>query len=234
MRDLREDEVLKNGEICCKRCGGVRQRRLTLFGTEQIVECLCDCEAEQRDREEAEAKRRARMIEIRQLRANGLQDASLARCTFANDRGYCKRPRLSAGEREAARLCRAISGHAKARRGAPALGRHRHGENLSRRLRGQRPARSGRPRAHDRHGEALKCCRRRLAERAERVSGEPERLQPAHPRRPRHGALLGVFDGADVLCCGRTLPHRQAPDRHDESHAAGAQEPTRSRARTHL
>ena len=88
MRDLREDEVLKNGEICCKRCGGVRQRRLTLWGTEQIVECLCDCEAEQRDREEAEAKRRARMIEIRQLRANGLQDASLARCTFANDRGY--------------------------------------------------------------------------------------------------------------------------------------------------
>ena len=88
MRELREDEVLKNGEICCKRCGGVRQRKLILFGTEQIVECLCPCEVEARDREEAEAKRRARMIEIRQLRANGLQDASLARCTFANDRGY--------------------------------------------------------------------------------------------------------------------------------------------------
>ena len=88
MRELREDEILKDGEICCQRCGGVRQRRLILFGTEQIVECLCDCEAEQRDREEAEAKRRARMIEIRQLRANGLQDASLARCTFANDLGY--------------------------------------------------------------------------------------------------------------------------------------------------
>ncbi len=88
MRDLREDEVLKNGEICCKRCGGVRQRKLILFGTEQIVECLCDCEAEQRDRKEAEAKRRARMIEIRQLRANGLRDASLKRCTFENDLGY--------------------------------------------------------------------------------------------------------------------------------------------------
>ena len=88
VRDLREDEVLKNGEICCKRCGGVRQRRLTLWGTEQIVECLCPCEVEARDREEKQAKRRARMIEIRQLRANGLQDASLARCTFANDRGY--------------------------------------------------------------------------------------------------------------------------------------------------
>ena len=88
MRALREVEVLKNGEICCKRCGGVRQRRLILFGTEQIVECLCPCEAEARDREEAEAKRRARMIEIRQLRANGLRDASLARCTFETDLGY--------------------------------------------------------------------------------------------------------------------------------------------------
>ena len=56
MRALRDDEILKDGEICCQRCGGVRQRRLILFGTEQIVECLCDCEAERRDREEAEAK----------------------------------------------------------------------------------------------------------------------------------------------------------------------------------
>ena len=88
MRALRDDEILKDGEICCKHCGGIRQRRLILFGTEQIVECLCDCETEARDREEAQAKRRARMIEIRQLRANGLQDASLARCTFENDLGY--------------------------------------------------------------------------------------------------------------------------------------------------
>ena len=88
MRNLREDEVLKNGEICCKHCGGVRQRRLILFGTEQIVECLCPCETEARDREEAEAKRRARMAEIRQRKAEGLRDASLKRCTFENDRGY--------------------------------------------------------------------------------------------------------------------------------------------------
>ena len=88
MRALREDEVLKDGEICCQRCGGVRQRRLILFGTEQIVECLCPCEAEARDREEAQAKRRARMAEIRRRKADGLRDASLARCTFENDLGY--------------------------------------------------------------------------------------------------------------------------------------------------
>ena len=88
VRDLREDEVLKNGEICCKHCGGVRQRRLILFGTEQIVECLCPCETEARDREEAQAKRRARMTEIRQLKADGLRDASLKRCTFEADLGY--------------------------------------------------------------------------------------------------------------------------------------------------
>ena len=88
MRALRDDEVLKDGEICCKHCGGIRQRRLILFGTEQIVECLCDCETEQRDREEAQAKRRARMAEIRQLKADGLRDASLKRCTFENDLCY--------------------------------------------------------------------------------------------------------------------------------------------------
>ena len=88
MRDLREDEVLKDGEICCQRCGGIRQRRLILFGTEQIVECLCECEADARDREEAQAKRRARMAEIRRRKADGLRDASLARCTFENDLGY--------------------------------------------------------------------------------------------------------------------------------------------------
>lgn len=88
MRALRDDEILRDGEICCQRCGGIRQRRLILFGTEQIVECLCPCETEARDREEAQAKRRARMAEIRQLKADGLRDASLVRCTFENDLGY--------------------------------------------------------------------------------------------------------------------------------------------------
>ena len=88
MRALRDDEILRDGEICCQRCGGIRQRRLILFGTEQIVECLCPCEVEARDREEAQAKRRARMAEIRQLKADGLRDASLAQCTFENDLGY--------------------------------------------------------------------------------------------------------------------------------------------------
>ncbi|MBQ1469460.1 MAG: ATP-binding protein, partial [Schwartzia sp.] len=45
-------------------------------------------ETEARDREEVQAKRRARMAEIRQLKADGLRDASLKRCTFENDLGY--------------------------------------------------------------------------------------------------------------------------------------------------
>lgn len=89
MRDLLKDEYLgADGLIHCRHCDGARQMQVELFGKQDTVFCLCQCQTEARDREDEEHHLRARMTEIRQLKADGLQDAALRRCTFANDLGY--------------------------------------------------------------------------------------------------------------------------------------------------
>lgn len=89
MRDLLKDEYLgADGLIHCQRCDGARQMQVELFGKQDTVFCLCQCQTEARDREDDEFHRRARMTEIRQLKADGLQDAALRQYTFANDLGY--------------------------------------------------------------------------------------------------------------------------------------------------
>ena len=89
MRDLLKDEYLgADGLIHCQRCDGARQMQVELFGKQDTVFCLCRCQAEARDREDEEYHRRVRMTEIRQLKADGLQDAALRKYTFANDLGY--------------------------------------------------------------------------------------------------------------------------------------------------
>ena len=89
MRDLLKDEYLgANGLIHCRHCDGARQMQVELFGKQDTVFCLCQCQTEERDREDEAYHRRARMTEIRQLKADGLQDAALRQYTFANDLGY--------------------------------------------------------------------------------------------------------------------------------------------------
>ena len=89
MRDLLKDEYLgANGLIHCRHCNGARQMQVELFGKQDTVYCLCQCQTEARDLEDEEFHRRARMTEIRQLKADGLQDAALRQYTFANDLGY--------------------------------------------------------------------------------------------------------------------------------------------------
>ena len=89
MRDLLKDEYLgADGLIHCRRCDGARQMHVELFGKQETVFCLCQCQTEARDREDEEYHRRAWMTEIRQLKADGLQDAALRQYTFANDLGY--------------------------------------------------------------------------------------------------------------------------------------------------
>ena len=89
MRDLLIDEYLgADGLIHCRHCDGARQIQVELFGKQDTVFCLCQCQTEKRDREDEEYHLRARMTEIRQLKADGLQDAALRQYTFANDLGY--------------------------------------------------------------------------------------------------------------------------------------------------
>ena len=89
MRDLLKDEYFgADGLIHCRHCDGARQMQVELFGKQDTVFCLCRCQTEERDREDEAYHRRARMTEIRQLKADGLQDAALRQYTFANDLGY--------------------------------------------------------------------------------------------------------------------------------------------------
>ena len=89
MRDLLKDEYLgADGLIHCRHCDGARQMQVELFGKQDTVFCLCRCQTEARDREDEEYHLRARMTEIRQMKADGLQDAALRQYTFANDLGY--------------------------------------------------------------------------------------------------------------------------------------------------
>ena len=89
MRDLREDEFIgEDGLIYCKACGSARQMKVELFGKQDTVFCLCRCRTEKRDREDEEYHSQARKAEIQQIKSDGLQDAALQRCTFANDLGY--------------------------------------------------------------------------------------------------------------------------------------------------
>ena len=50
--ELSEDEYIKDGLIHCKNCNTPRQCRISPFGTEVIVRCICNCQAEKRDEEE--------------------------------------------------------------------------------------------------------------------------------------------------------------------------------------
>lgn len=89
MRDLREDEFIgEDGLIHCKACGSARQMRITICGTRRTVTCLCTCQTEKRDLKEEEYHLQAKEAEIKQLKSDGLQDAALQHCTFANDLGY--------------------------------------------------------------------------------------------------------------------------------------------------
>ena len=89
MRDLREDEFIgEDGLIHCKACGSARQMKVELFGKQDTVFCLCRCRTEKRDLKEEEYHLQARKAEIQQMKSDGLPDAALQRCTFANDLGY--------------------------------------------------------------------------------------------------------------------------------------------------
>ena len=87
MRDLREDEVFKDGRIYCRSCGTPRQTEVHLFGKTELVGCLCACQLDARDEADRAARKRALLAEVRKLKTEGLWDASLRDCTFENDLG---------------------------------------------------------------------------------------------------------------------------------------------------
>ena len=82
--DFTDEET---GLLVCGKCRTPKQCRVSLFGKERLVPCLCKCEKERREAEDAARKEQERLVKIRRLKANALQDKALLAYTFAADDG---------------------------------------------------------------------------------------------------------------------------------------------------
>ena len=80
--ELSEDEYIKDGLIHCKNCNTPRQCRISPFGTEVIVRCICNCQAEKRDEEERIQQEIERQNKISRLKENSLLGARYKENTF--------------------------------------------------------------------------------------------------------------------------------------------------------
>lgn len=88
-----EGDYLLDGFLHCGKCHTPKQCKVTLFGRERIVPCICKCEAELRDKEEAEHKRREQEERIKKFRKAGFHESDMQKWTFAKDDGL--NPKIS-------------------------------------------------------------------------------------------------------------------------------------------
>ena len=80
---MREDDYIDptDGFIHCGKCRKPRQTKISIFGMEQTVFCICDCRiAEMKKQEEEQIRHK---VEI--MRKDGFYDAALAESTFEHD-----------------------------------------------------------------------------------------------------------------------------------------------------
>jgi DNA replication protein DnaC len=81
-RQMREDDyVADDGLIHCGKCHKARQTRISLFGMEQTVWCICDCR--KAEIEKIEADKRKDRIDL--LKRDGFHDPTMAGSTFEQD-----------------------------------------------------------------------------------------------------------------------------------------------------
>lgn len=83
-----EGDYVKDGLLYCAKCDTPKETRLKMGGADQILPCMCQCAVEEYEAEKRREKRRRKTLYIKQLRANGIQDKSLAACTFENANGH--------------------------------------------------------------------------------------------------------------------------------------------------
>lgn len=80
--EIAEDEYIKDGLIHCKSCNTPRQCKISPFGTEVIVRCVCDCQAKKIDEEERIQKEIERQNRISRLKENSLLGVRYRANTF--------------------------------------------------------------------------------------------------------------------------------------------------------
>lgn len=84
---LDEGDYQKDGLWYCGACNTPKQCRVTVFGEEKTVPCLCRCTAERIDAEMESQREREKLSRIYRLKTEAIQDKRLLDCTFANDDG---------------------------------------------------------------------------------------------------------------------------------------------------
>lgn len=77
----------ETGLLHCGNCNTPKECRVTIFGKEKLMPCICRCRSKQLEAEEAARKEQQRLDRIRRLKANGLQDRALFDYTFEQDDG---------------------------------------------------------------------------------------------------------------------------------------------------
>lgn len=79
---LRDDDFIgEDGFLHCGKCGKSRQTRVSVFGEDRVVWCICDCRKEELVKQD-ESRIRDR-IEL--LRRDGFNDPAMAESTFDKD-----------------------------------------------------------------------------------------------------------------------------------------------------
>ena len=77
--DYRDAET---GLLVCGQCHTRKQTRLSFFGEERVVACLCRCASERLEEERARHEAEENLMRIRQMKSAGLQDGAFYHYTF--------------------------------------------------------------------------------------------------------------------------------------------------------
>lgn len=77
-REPKEGEYLNaDGLLCCAKCRTPIQCRITVWGKERTVPCICRCEKEAMEREKQRLEAEEQQRKIQRLKANGIQERHL-------------------------------------------------------------------------------------------------------------------------------------------------------------
>ena len=80
-----DGDYVQNGLLHCGKCRTPKQHKVTVFGAERTVFCLCKCAAEARRKEDEEYEKRQQLRRVRDLRQWGFTNDEMAQWTFEKD-----------------------------------------------------------------------------------------------------------------------------------------------------
>lgn len=92
-----DGDYIQDGLLYCGKCRTPKQHRITVFGNERTVFCLCKCEAARRKSEDEAYEREQNRKRIVRLRQWGFPDEEMQQWTFTKDDGA--NPKLSSWAR---------------------------------------------------------------------------------------------------------------------------------------